>query len=316
MRKIHGGLRDAAQRRRLLGAAVLLLLVSGLVGAQKPSPGKGGSDGAKKSELAEQARRFRVVLTGFTVNHQTNDNILESDGKGDEVFIAAEVAQFDNYSNNSSYEWRQRHHYGEVPPVGDFLNYVEGLNGAGNITYRRSLTSIVMGDAENQEAPRIKAGTVDLSGGLGTGDRFPTNQPWNLTGTPSANRLPMLLWEGEFRANANDLVIIVPTIWEWDDGNFRTRRAFTEAADKYFNIYTQNAGGFFFSSGERDIAGAGDRPIGWAGSPRGIKLNRGTAAQAAIDSPAKRGPGVLELVYAYEDGSESYSLFIKIERLS
>ena len=39
---------------------------------------------------------FRVVLTGFRVNHQTADDILERDGAGDEVTFIHKVVMVDN----------------------------------------------------------------------------------------------------------------------------------------------------------------------------------------------------------------------------
>jgi hypothetical protein len=252
-----------------------------------------------------------VVLTGFTVNRQTNDNILESDGKGDEVFIVAEVAQFDN----SEFFYRQTGSRHEVPYFGYWLTD-EGLNGRGNITLRRSLTSIIMGDANNQEMPRIRAGSAGANGGLRTGDSFPTKGSWNSTGTSSANRLPMLLWEGELR-QPNDLVIIIPTIWEWDDGSLRARRDFSEEANKYFQAYTLRNEGFASRNfGYRDSAGAGDRPIGWDELPKSIRLNREAALRASFDSPAGHGPGVHEITYADYDRTESYTLYFKIERVN
>src|SRR5687768_15439699 len=43
------------------------------------------------------AGRFRVTLTGFTVHRPTHDNPLQTDGKGDEVYVLAEVAQYDHH---------------------------------------------------------------------------------------------------------------------------------------------------------------------------------------------------------------------------
>jgi len=261
----------------------------------------------------EQPARFRVILTGFTVGKQTSDHILESDGKGDEVYIVAEVAQFESSAPHYSYEWRRRHPY-EAVPIGGWLSTGDGLNGRGRIIVRRSLTSIVMGDDSNQEVPRIRAGRAGLTGGLITGDNFPNKEPWKLESQPTNDRLPMLLWEGEL--GGGNMVIILPTIWEWDNGNVRGRNDFKEAADFYFKVGTQRDDGFTNSGfGERDIAGAGDRPIGYPGSPAAFRLDLSTALDATRDQSAKRGPGVFEVKYSNEDASESYTLFIKIEQM-
>src|SRR5215471_900681 len=34
---------------------------------------------------------FKVTLNGFRVNHESDDDILEGDGRGDEIFITANV---------------------------------------------------------------------------------------------------------------------------------------------------------------------------------------------------------------------------------
>ena len=247
----------------------------------------------------EEAGRFRVILTGFSVNRQTNDNILESDGKGDEVFIVAEVAQYDHrWAATGYYRRAERERSGQ--PI---------LSGRRPLSLRRTLTSILMGDANNQEAPRIAAGTATNNGGLRTGDHFP-KEPWKLTGTPSANRLPMLVWEGELR---HGMVIIVPTIWEWDDGNVRAREQFVKDIEIHFNFGTYQDDGLVARGvGASDIAGAGDRPIAGLGDPSSIRLDFPTAA-AAVQQSVKHGPGVFEIQYQGE--TEHYTLYYKIERM-
>lgn len=231
----------------------------------------------------ETSGRFRVILTGFSVERQTDDNVLESDGKGDEVFIVAEVAQ---YADSAL------------------------LNGRRPLTMRRTLTSIVMGDANNQEVPRIRAGTAGNNGGLRSGDQFPTKEPWKTVGTLSNNRLPMVVWEGEL---SRGMVIIVPTIWEWDDGNVRAREQFVQDINIHFTFGTYQddplgARGVSAS----DIFGAGDRPIGGLGDPSSIRLDY-QAAAAAVQQSVKYGPGEFEIIYAGD--TEKYRLYYKVERL-
>ena len=185
-----------------------------------------------------------------------------------------------------------------------------GLNGQPPLTLRRTLTSIVMGDASNQEVPRIRAGTAGNNGGLRGGDRFPTNEPWRQVGTLSKNRLPMQVWEGEISLG---MVIIVPTIWEWDDGNLRPREQFLKNINHHFTLgpfppYPLSAGGVEAS----DIFGAGDRPIGGLGDPSSIRLDYDTAA-AAVQQSVNHGPGEFEILYVGD--TEKYRLYYKIERL-
>src|SRR5436190_13507297 len=89
---------------------------------------------------------FRVVLNGFKVNHESDDDILEGDGKRDEVYLRADV-------------WV--------------------LNRDGNVPYRRSPRSVLMGDINNQsDPPRIRAGTASDTGGLRTNAKWPNSAPW------------------------------------------------------------------------------------------------------------------------------------------
>jgi len=280
----------------------------------------GQTGSAKEKELRKESvdlspdtvGRFRVTLTGFTVNRQTDDNILEADGKGDEVYVVAELAQYDSY-----YEYGRRPGFSE-DNILISLGGNNGFHGRGNLTLRKSLFSVLMGDINNQRnPPRIQAGSASNLGGLRTGDRFPSNEPWNLNGTPLPDRLPMLLWEGELR-RGQDFVMIIPTIWEWDGANPQLRSQFTQDVNYYFTQSTYRDDGFVwraFAGG--DVAGAGDRPIGMLGIygwvPQGLTLNFDTALRAAISSPSRIGTGVAEIRYAAE--TEDYSLYFKVERL-
>jgi hypothetical protein len=232
---------------------------------------------------AETSGRFQVVLTGFSVERQTDDNVLESDGKGDEVFIVAEIAQYADRVD---------------------------LNGLPPITLRRTLTSIVMGDADNQEVPRIRAGTAGNNGGLRSGDQFPAKDPWKQVGTLSKNRLPMKVWEGEL---SQGMVIIVPTIWEWDDGNVRAREQFNQDMNVQFNA-GPNHRLSVRPVRASDVFGAGDRPIGLPEEeePPSIRLDYNAAA-VAVQQSVHHGPGEFEIVYA--GNTEKYRLYYKIERL-
>jgi hypothetical protein len=246
----------------------------------------------------EPSGRFRVILTGFSVERQTDDNVLESDGKGDEVFIVAEVAEYANREKRPQ-------------PPQDPFSALFGDNPL--LTLRRTLTSVVMGDANNQEVPRIRAGTAGNNGGLRTGDQFPTKEPWKQVGALSTNRLPMQVWEGEL--SGQGMVIIVPTIWEWDDGNVRAREQFNQDMNVYFNAgpeYSQRQGLYVREVRASDVFGAGDRPIGVLDEPPTIRLYYNTAA-SAVQQSVKHGPGEFEIVYA--GNTEKYRLYYKVERL-
>ncbi|HTG93414.1 MAG TPA: hypothetical protein VL866_12565 [Pyrinomonadaceae bacterium] len=242
--------------------------------------------------------RFRVVLTGFSVERQTDDNVVDSDGKGDEIFIVAEVAQYANTE-------------GRPQPPQPPQNPLFAFNPL--LTLRRTLTSIVMGDANNQEVPRIRAGTAGNNGGLRTGDQFPTKEPWKQVGALSTNRLPMQVWEGEL--SGQGMVIIVPTIWEWDDGNVRAREQFNQDMNVYFNAGPEYPQRHRLSVREvraSDVFGAGDRPIGVLDEPPTIRLYYNTAV-GAVQQSDRHGPGEFEIVYA--GNAEKYRLYYKVERL-
>ncbi len=303
--------------RRKVGATVglgklsicmaLLLLCAGL------STGQTGGGKGKENPTApvrqDDTGRFRVTLTGFTVNGQTDDNVLETDGKGDEVFILAEVAQYDRYTQDPR----------TLAGAAVRLGYNDNLHGGGNVTLRRSLVSVLMGDVNNQNnPPRIQAGSASSLGGLRTGDRFPTNEPWILSSEPTADRPPMLLWEGELR-RGRDLVTIVPTVWEWDGGNVALRQQFAAEIDRYFSYVTrtdQNRGYVWRGLTGVDTFGAGDRPVGMLANgywfPLALMLNFEVAQWTATTSPNDTGTGVVVLRYMAR--GEDYSLYLKVER--
>ena len=279
------------------------------VDKEKALPKPAAPKPSNLSQTRTEVGRFRVTLTGYTVNRQTVDNTLETDGKGDEVFILTEVAQYDRYTQDRV----------GIPNAGIRLGYSDELHGDGEITQRRSLISILMGDVNNQtNPPRIQAGFASGLGGLRSGDRFPTNEPWLLVGEPTTDRLPMLLWEGDLR-QGRDLVMIVPTVWEWDGGNAALRQQFSEDIDRYFSFETRGAGnrGYVWRGlTGMDLFGAGDRPVGmlernpWF--PFGVALNFDVADYTARRSPSSMGLGVVVLRYIAR--SEDYSLYLKVER--
>jgi hypothetical protein len=298
---------------KLMNCVALLILSGAIVVGQTGTAKEKESKSVWPLDLRlDNSGQFRVTLTGFTVNRQSDDNILESDGKGDEVYIIAELAEFDSY-----YEYGRRPGLSQ-DSVQVSLGANNGFHGRGNLTLRQSLTSVLMGDINFQhDPPRIRAGSASNVGGLRTSDRFPTNEPWNMTRAPLSGQPPMLLWEGELRSGQN-LVMIIPTIWEWDGGNPQLRSQFTQDVNHYFTESTYRDNGFVyrdFVGG--DIAGAGDRPIGMLGIfawvPQGLTLNFDTALRAATSSPSRIGTGMIEI--RYSAATEDYSLYFKVERL-
>src|SRR5690242_19682146 len=74
--------------------ALALFLFAALM--SQPSSATSGYSGAGMLSVTEPPNAqanptatFRVTLNGFKVNHESDDDILEGDGRGDEIFITA-----------------------------------------------------------------------------------------------------------------------------------------------------------------------------------------------------------------------------------
>lgn len=128
--------------------------------------------------------RFRITFNGFKVLHQTLDDLLQRDGRGDEVFFLTRwQLSEDGRAIRSSPELRS-------PVIGD-------ANGRGG--------RIPAGSAR---PGFLSPGTV---GGLLTGDVFPDQL--NVPGRqPTFNGA--LLFDDEL--TANQVLVVLPTIWEED----------------------------------------------------------------------------------------------------
>jgi hypothetical protein len=166
---------------------------TGVTGVTGGTGGTGGT-GASSTPAADPLKgRYRVTLTGFTVQSQSLDNPLQLDGKGDEVYLATHVMAFDTAS-------------------------------AGLVVDNLVRTSRIYGDV-NGFTYRVKAGTAGLTGGLRTGDSYPVSSGASKS---LVNEFPMVLWEGTMVQGQN-AVVLIPTIWEWDNqvdlfGNWLTGR--------------------------------------------------------------------------------------------
>lgn len=126
--------------------------------------------------------RYRVTLSGFSVDRQSNDG-GGGDGRGDEVWARVYVRIYERAAKRT---------------------LAEGL-----------VESAVHGDTR-VEPGRVRAGSASPQGGLQTGDRFPTATPWVKAGGPTPNTFPLALWEGDLQ-DSGDVVVITPTLWDKDD---------------------------------------------------------------------------------------------------
>lgn len=263
---------------------------------------KASSTPATAAALPASAR-YRVTLTGFRVNRESWDTFLETDGKGDEIAISAEVLTVG----------------ADGKPIGD----------------PRWLKSVVYGDRNNFPA-REQAGSRSTLGGLKTGDNVPAlPDPWSRRGDPSATRLPLLLWEGELRLNEN-AVVVAPTVWELDSDDVLTAApantvlGVTQVVRAVAPLASTIPGTSALMpavTSATEIASQAatfqkesmNRPIGLTRegrySPKLVVLNVRTA-EASLAPGAGKGPGVIEVRYTDpEDLKGDYTLFLHVERL-
>ena len=255
---------------------------------------------------------FRVTLLGFVVKRQTRDTLLETDGKGDEVYQAPTVISCE----------RGR------PPE----RLAAGVSGP------------VHGE-RNDRTSVVQAGSAGDGGGLVTGDAYPRGRPWEgRTPARPGYGFPSVLFAGEL-VSGSRAAVIIPTLWEWDgeDVLFREHQssvaralpavcsnvarilASPELAPYEFTPRAPEALGFGTTvTLEERLVDMRDRPVGLARlasapdrfsfEPRALVLTYEGAFHAAA-SDRGFGPGVVEVRYAEPPELEgSYALYLKVER--
>lgn len=256
--------------------------------------------------------RYRLVVTGFTVNHETWDNAFETDGKRDEVFVDVSVSLLDR------------------------------ANGA--ISSLGSKRTRVIGDV-NFQSGRLKGGSASALGGLRTGDSYPTAQPWTIAGAMTTDGLPLEVWRGDL-AQGGSGVTVLPSIWEYDGGGldfvtpwYNFAKQFPLYGAPLVSLVNSSLGqntikaaqvGYQFANRDMDSwAGhAADRPIGidyvstsggtipgWKDTPV-VSLTYESAESLLASNPTGRGLGVASVHYV--DNSKyagDYTLYLKLERV-
>lgn len=263
--------------------------------------------------VVQAAARFRVTLNGFSVNNQSDDDILEGDGKGDEVYVRSDW-------------WK--------------------LNKKGVVERRDITQTKILGDINNQsDPPRLQAGGApDGHGGLVTGDKYPRpSNPWARAGVTYPDRLPTVLWEGQLMQGEN-MVVIVPTVWEWDNREksnsereweqrinaaFAGRQASLVSSiasrdqKNYLNGFSDDERGFVYLG-----SSAGTRPIGMdafardgvSGSiklaPQALTLTYDSALEATRTSPGNLAPGVFAIRYVDRQDKGDYTLYVQVELIN
>lgn len=155
----------------------------GDVSPNQSQPGDQSSGGPG----APASGRYRVVIAGFSVAKVQNDDLLNVDGHGNEVYAAAAVVSWNRSTSQlMSFNTVETLDYGEVRADGFFGN-------------------------------RIKAGTGSMNGGIVAGNKVPSEYDPSGGGlpAPASDRFPLLVWEGTLTAGAESIVVC-PSIWERD----------------------------------------------------------------------------------------------------
>jgi hypothetical protein len=259
--------------------------------------------------------RYRVAINGFWCHNQTWDDVTRSDGKDDEVFLDVNVKVVDQQ---------------------------------GTVLQNFDSESELMGDTWRLPN-RIQAGSGSDLGGIITGDKFPpVDKPWLRTGGLNDRRFPpYLIWEGELR-EGRDMVLLTPTIWEWDPGagfwdgwldwQVKVDDQYGKRAKEIFgkiwpisapvfdavSLGIQTAGtlaGMWSPLGKAMRRPIGihrnpDDPNGTLFNPITIALNTETADYLCSSNLQGLGNGILELRYIDDPFLRGvYSIFLQIEKL-
>ena len=135
--------------------------------------------------------KYRITLNGFKVERETLDNMFQSDGAGDEVYIATIVQVYSR--------------------------------GQGKLLGSEIVKSAVLGDV-NGFPDRIQAGNAGDYGGLRRGNSVPNvPNPSARNGEPTPNAVPLPLWQGEL-VDGETAIAVLPTLWEWDNNATQYRQ--------------------------------------------------------------------------------------------
>ncbi|MGY1809082.1 hypothetical protein ACI8AF_17060 [Blastococcus sp. SYSU D00669] len=260
--------------------------------------------------------RYRVKINGFRVVQESYDDMLERDGKRDEVMISV------------------------VTTVTDRDGRLLGLPS--------ERTTPIMGDTWRLDN-RVQAGSASDRGGLRTGDRFPTTvAPWLPPIPTSATRdyPPYVIWEGELPDDGSRSVLIVPSLLEYDlgrdfwtealnvvkqiDDTFgqRAKAAFSTLFPVAAPVFDAVSVGIQTAAAlPRFLGSPGIRPIGmqsapgepdkYVYSPQVLGLNGKTAAEIAATDYGFGRPGIFSHAYKDAPGLDGwYEVYFQVEDLS
>ncbi len=202
---------------------------------------------------AQQPGKVKIYLKTISCIKESVDDILDFDGKGNEVFVT-------------------------------FFYSVASSNGT--TIYVNKITPAVYGDVTGRPG-RYKAGTAGNNGGIKAGDVIYANP-----NTEAMMPIEDERFKGQFMFEADlgptDIITVIPVLWEWDSDTKNTQNSFESFLLGSFNsINVQTAPiaqkfnpvswPYIYSDGNNciDLAGmsrilqgvngiAGNRPLGMA----------------------------------------------------
>lgn len=258
--------------------------------------------------IAGQSRgRFRVTLTGFTANRESWDDILERDGKRDEVFVVHEARVLDA--------------------------------GATVLAASEPIRSQVMGDINRDDwrTTRIAAGSASANGGIKTGDDVSADVVlWEgelASGANSVVIVPTLWeWDGDPDFLNRALGFLGAPIVLAGEAAGIALTASPESVSEgsralLGHVFAKLTGRGELGSNVRvtkNVFGdAKDRPIGMkdAGAfyvfePQALKLDYDSASLLSTTNFG-RGDGIVSMTYRdAEELKGDYTLRIRIEKVS
>jgi hypothetical protein len=197
--------------------------------------------------------RYRVVATRFTVELGSLDNVLDLDGKGDEIYGGFSMFHVNRINGQIlDQDLRRTKVHGQV---------IEGTD-------------------------RVAAGSATANGGLVGGDSYPSTQ----SAPASDQAFPFRVWDGTL-TNKQDALVLLPTLWESDndDSNFEDWFLSEKAAlpvfwwdatlqsaltGLEFEVVTTNTFATGFGFAGLLPATSKDHPIGLTLRPTGFELQR------------------------------------------
>jgi hypothetical protein len=156
-----------------------------------PVNSSGAGEMSSPSTAPAVSGRYRIVANGFSVIHETAEDLIRNDGKSDEVYGGFLMFHFDRRDGTVLDRDLRR-----TKALGDITNFPD----------------------------RLRAGSASATGGLRAGDSYPDAAHARSRGqdgtAPNDVTFPFKIWEGTL-TNATDAVILLPTLWEQDqDGGF------------------------------------------------------------------------------------------------